>query len=175
MWKKRLAKINKQLLHGVCIHHSCTRTIEQCRKALKSRKCSTNVIIEKNGNISVEKTNMAAACVGFNPYTVQIDLIGNFEVRDTPTLEQLQSLHNVIEYLCEMSGADYKKEIVRFPKDISALFVDMGNEDIRKAAREYLSTPAYEYTKFFVFYHGEVRPTKCCGKNLIAAINSEYR
>lgn len=168
MWKKKLAKINKQLLHGVCIHHSCTRTIEQCRKALKSRKCSTNVIIEKNGNISVERTNPAAACVGFNSYTVQIDLIGNFETRDTPTLEQLQSLRNVIEYLCEKSGL----EMQRIPKGICKMFIHLGDEGIRGAAREYLSC---NQNKFFVFYHGEVRPTKCCGRNLIMAIDAEYR
>lgn len=180
MWKKKLAKIDKQLLHGVCIHHSCTRTVEHCRRSLKSRRCSTNVIINKNGDILVEKTDMAAACVGFNAHTVQVDLIGNFETRDIPTPEQLQSLREVIAYLCEMSCEMREeqcetREISRFPLDIRKKFCRMGDKDVREAAREYLSKGGQGDSKFFVFYHGEVRPTKCCGKNLIGAINSEYR
>lgn len=167
---KTLKNISARLLNGICIHHSCTQTAERCRSILKSRSLSTNIIIDRDGTTTIERLGMAAACVGFNAYCVQVDLIGNFE-KDIPTDAQMESLSKLIRELASMRGS---MSVGRLPSDFTKKCRNASDTRVRTLASKFFNTPKDLIKPFYVMYHGEVRPTKCCGENLIKLINEAY-
>ena len=46
--------IERTNIFGVCIHHTDGETVEAARKALKAQGFSTHIIIDKNGDATVE-------------------------------------------------------------------------------------------------------------------------
>lgn len=170
--------LDRTNIFGVCIHHTDTETVAKARSVLKSKNYSTHLIIDKNGDTTVELPldKRAAACVGFNKWMWQIDVVGRLHINE-PTEPQLLALRNIIKLLaCGRSIANIDAKFASKCRKMDAT-------DVQKSTlKEYEGT----YTKyheravkrgswetvldklpFIVTYHGEVRPTACCGKNLI--------
>lgn len=170
--------LNRTNIFGVCIHHTDTTTADKARSTLKKKNFSTHCIIDKNGDITVELPfdKRAAACVGFNKWMLQIDVVGRFQL-EKPTNEQLISLENLIRLLA--CGRPIKSIDANFAKKC----IKLSTEDVQKATVDYYKNTYDKYHEradkrggwkgvldklpFTVIYHGEVRPTACCGKNLI--------
>lgn len=165
--------VDRTNVFGLCIHHTDTDDIETARKVLKSKSFSTHLIIDTNGDVTVELPlgERAAACVGFNKWMWQLDVVGRLHI-DEPTKLQVQSLTNVIRLLAcgrQIANIDSKfasqcrkldvKEVqkateAKFGSVRSKLHIRDGKLDLSKVP-------------FTVIYHGEVRQTKCCGEHLI--------
>lgn len=165
-------------IFGVCIHHTDGETAEAARKTLKSKGYSTHFIIDKNGDTTVELPldKRAAACVGFNKWLWQVDVVGRLHVNE-PTKPQLLALQNLIELLsCGRLLANIDAKFAKKCRTLTATDVQ------KETATEYTATynkyreradkkkswkGVLDKLPFLVIYHGEVRPTKCCGANLI--------
>ena len=170
--------LNRTNIFGVCIHHTDTTTADKARKVLKSKNYSTHFIIDKNGDTTVEwpLDKRAAACVGFNKWMWQVDVVGQLHLKE-PTKEQLLALENLLVLLAcgrnvetidksfaakcrKMSAEDVQKET---PKRYTEIYNKYHDRAVKKKSWH----GVLDKLPFTIFYHGEVRPTACCGKNLI--------
>lgn len=170
--------LNRTNIFGVCIHHTDGETVEAARRALKSKGFSTHIIIDKNGEATVELPfdKKAAACVGFNKWMLQIDVVGRLHI-NKPTREQLLSLENILELLaCGRTVTEIDRKFAEQCRKMDAKEVQTNTE--RKFAATYNKyhnvavkrkswKGVLDKLPFIIMYHGEVRPTKCCGANLI--------
>lgn len=173
--------LDRTNIFGVCIHHTCTETAEKAREVLKGKKQSTHFIIDKNGDTTVELPldKRAAACVGFNKWTWQIDVVGSLHINE-PTKEQILSLTNLLEILsCGRKIVTIDKKFGDKCRSLSKSEVAI--ETSNKYSETYKTYSIRSKKKgswekvldslpFTVFYHGEVRPTACCGKKLICKL-----
>ena len=163
---------------GLCVHHTDSANIEAARKALSAKKCSTHIMIDRDGlqyvEMSLEKR--ASACVGFNKWMWQLDVVGRFE-KETPSREQLLALKSIIKTLAcgrKVQTIDKKfadrcrhssKEEVQ--KETETKFEQSYLKLKERAEKRKSWDRILDKVPFLVIYHGEVRPTRCCGKNLI--------
>lgn len=170
--------LDRTNIFGACIHHTDTETADKARKVLKSKNYSTHFLIDKNGDTTVELPldKRAAACVGFNKWTWQIDVVGRLHINE-PTLQQLLALENLLVLLA------CGRNVETIDKKFAAKCHAMGAEEVQKATLKRYTETYNKYhdravkkkswhgvldkLPFTIFYHGEVRPTACCGKNLI--------
>lgn len=165
-------------IFGVCIHHTDSETVEAARKALKSKGYSTHFIIDKNGDTTVELPldKRAAACVGFNKWLWQVDVVGHLHINE-PTKPQLLALQNLIELLsCGRWLANIDAKFAKkcrtltstdVQKETATEYTATYNKYRERAEKKKSWKGVLDKLPFLVIYHGEVRPTKCCGANLI--------
>ena len=173
--------IERTNIFGVCIHHTDGETAEAARKALKAQGFSTHIIIDKNGDATVELpfAKRAAACVGFNKWMFQIDVVGRLHLKE-PTEEQLLSLYNILELLScgrpvanidSKFAAKCRKMDVRTVQDATEKeYAGTYTKYYKRAQKKGSWSGVLDQLPFLIIYHGEVRPTKCCGKFLIEKI-----
>ena len=170
--------LDRTNIFGVCIHHTDTETADKARKTLKSKNYSTHFLIDKNGDTTVELPlcKRAAACVGFNKWMWQIDVVGRLHINE-PTDPQLLALENLLVLLA------CGRNVVTIDKKFASKCRALGTEEVQKEASKRYTETYNKYHEravkkkswygvldklpFTIFYHGEVRPTACCGKNLI--------
>lgn len=94
---------------AIVTHHTCTKSPEKTRKALKDKGCSTHYEIDVNGDIYqyADPMTVALHCGSANIHTIGIDIThvshGKF------TDKQYESYRELIEYLCNEYGI--KKEV----------------------------------------------------------------
>lgn len=168
-------------IFGVCIHHTDSETVAAARKALKSKGYSTHFLIDKNGDTTVELPldKRAAACVGFNKWMWQIDVVGRLHINE-PTKPQLLALQNLIKLLsCGRWLASIDAKLAKkcrtltstdVQKETSREYTTTYNKYRERAEKKKSWKGVLDKLPFLVIYHGEVRPTACCGKNLIAKL-----
>lgn len=173
--------LDRTNIFGVCIHHTDTEDADTARKVLKSKNYSTHLLIDKNGDITVELPldKRAAACVGFNKWMWQVDVVGRLH-KTEPTKEQLLALENLLVLLAcgrpieimdkkfaekcrKLSSADVQKET---PKR----YLETYNKYHERALKKGTWAGVLDKLPFTIIYHGEVRPTACCGKYLISKL-----
>jgi hypothetical protein len=170
--------IDRTNIFGVCIHHTDTETADKARKALKSKNYSTHFLIDKNGDTTVELPlgKRAAACVGFNKWMWQIDVVGRLHINE-PTRPQLLALENLLVLLaCGRNVETIDKKFAAKCRAMSAeevqketpkRYTETYNKYHERAVKKKSWHGVLDKLPFTIFYHGEVRPTACCGKNLI--------
>lgn len=155
-------------IFGVVIHHTDTNTARRARQVLSHKGLSTHIIIDEDGNAFLEHPleENAAACVSYNKWMWQVDVVGRFEEDDClrPSKKQLDTLksiirglaneRNIINAMSEDIKSNHDRMFERALPDKN----DAHYNDILKA------------TPFYVMMHGELRPTKCPGKYLIQEI-----
>lgn len=165
-------------IFGIVIHHTDGNSIDSARKVLAAKKESTNIIIDEHGGAYIEMPlyKTAAACVGYNKWMIQTDVVGRLSI-NPPTEAQLKSLCNVVKLLA------CGRKIVAVDPQLAAK-----TRKANKSESAKLTEAAYskDYTKaraiaekegcwknalpelpFIVTWHGEVRPTECCGTKFI--------
>lgn len=170
--------VDRTNIFGVCIHHTDTETAEKARTTLKSKNFSTHFLIDKNGDTTVELPldKRAAACVGFNKWMWQVDVVGRLHIKE-PTEAQLLALENLLFLLsCGRTVTNINSKFASKCRELST-------EDVQKETNSYYAK-TYEKLHdravkrkswngildklpFIIIYHGEVRKTACCGSNLI--------
>lgn len=163
---------------GLCIHHTDTDDINAARRALARQGFSTHFLIDKDGTIYKEMplADRAAACVGFNRWMLQLDVVGRLHLNE-PTPEQMTTLRTTIQELAcgrtiERIDQNFAKECRRqFAEDLQKVTTKKYQSTYKKLYKEVRETKdwisALSKLPFIVMYHGEVRPTACCGKYLI--------
>lgn len=173
--------LDRTNVFGVCIHHTDTKTADAARKVLKDKKLSTHFIIDKNGDTTVELPldKRAAACVGFNKWMWQIDVVGRLH-KEEPTDEQISALTNLLKLLsCGRKIENIDKKFADKCRKMTSEEVQKEtpkkyNGDYEKISKKAQKTKSWsgvlDKVPFTVIYHGEVRPTACCGKYLINKI-----
>lgn len=170
--------LDRTNIFGVCIHHTDTETGDKARATLKKKNYSTHFIIEKNGDTTVELPldKRAAACVGLNKWMWQIDVVGRLHINE-PTGPQLLALENLIKLLsCGRSITNIdskfaskcrKLDSTDVQKETSKNFTATYEKYHDRAVKRKSWAGVLDKLPFIVTFHGEVRPTACCGKNLI--------
>ena len=170
--------LDRTNIFGVCIHHTDTEDADTARKVLKSKNYSTHLLIDRNGYITVELPldKRAAACVGFNKWMWQVDVVGRLH-KNEPAKAQLLALENLLFLLAcgrpievidkkfaekcrKLSSTDVQKET---PKR----YLETYNKYHERAVKKGTWAGILDKLPFTIIYHGEVRPTACCGKYLI--------
>lgn len=170
--------LNRTNIFGVCIHHTDSETAEKARATLKKKGFSTHFIIDKNGDTTVELPldKRAAACVGFNKWMWQIDVVGRLHINE-PTEAQISSLRNLLMLLScgrKIETIDKKfaakcraMDSTEVQKETPKRYTETYNKYHDRAVKKKSWHGVLDKLPFTIFYHGEVRPTACCGKNLI--------
>lgn len=173
--------ITRTNIFGVCIHHTDTETADKARSTLKNNGFSTHCLIDKNGDITVELPfdKRAAACVGFNKWFWQIDVVGRLHIKE-PTEAQLRSLKVLLKLMsCGRKFATIDKKFAAkcramsstdVQKETPGYYTETYNKYAERAKKKGTWKGVLDKLPFTVIYHGEVRPTACCGKNLISKL-----
>lgn len=165
-------------IFGIVIHHTDGNSIDSARKVLAAKKESTNIIIDEHGSAYIEMPlyKTAAACVGYNKWMIQIDVVGRLSI-NPPTEAQLKSLCNVAKLLScgrkivavdpQLAAKTRKANKTESAKLTEAAY----SEDYAKARaiaeKDGCWKNALPELPFVVTWHGEVRPTECCGTKFI--------
>ena len=170
--------VDRTNIFGVCIHHTDTETAEKARTTLKSKNFSTHFVIDKNGDTTVELPldKRAAACVGFNKWMWQVDVVGRLHIKE-PTEAQLLALENLLFLLsCGRPVTNINSKFARKCRELSTGDVQKETNSYYAKTYEKLHARAVKRKSwngvldklpFTIIYHGEVRKTACCGSNLI--------
>lgn len=93
---------------AVVVHHTCTKTPEKTRSALKSKGCSTHFEIDRDGTIYqyVDTMQIAGHCGAPNVHTIGIDIT---HVKDGKwTDEQYKSANQLALYLHSKHGIKWE-------------------------------------------------------------------
>lgn len=84
----------------IIIHHSWTRSVTSCIRALRSNGCSTHFMIDRDGIVYrlLDEKYVAWHCVAHNARSLGIDLIRGSGQEITTA--QYESLNELVKYLC---------------------------------------------------------------------------
>lgn len=90
------------------IHHTCTKSPEKTRKALRDKGCSTHFEVDVDGTIYqyADVMQMASHCGSPNVHTVGIDVTHQADAK-WPEV-QVKAVESLVDWLCETYGLSHE-------------------------------------------------------------------